>query len=350
MYSRSNERVNYFNYLSRSVFQSASSPYFFGYGRTALKAGLSAYNIPVGKKILVPNYICDAALQPFHELGLGTVYYSVNPDLTPDWKSVNENLSPEIFAILMVHYFGIPQDIEQFQGFAKENNLLLIEDNSHGHGSLYAGKIVGTFGDIGISSPRKSFPILNGGVLFLKSKNISLNDHFPLEYFNIPQLIIRDITGRILDSFTSVKEFFLKKFDNGIEWNTAVEDWSIDRVSFNTLMKYDLKTVRELRTNIYLVWEKWAKSNNLTPVFSLKDNTSSPLSMPIIFNNKIDRDKWQSILKKNHIAGYLWPDLPKELQVIDNSGKDLFDRILCTPIHLAMNTQELEKFLNTLNY
>lgn len=345
MYNRSNQRINYFRYLTRSKFQSSASPFFFGYGRTALKAGLISSNISVGKKILVPNYICNEALQPFNELGIGIKYYSVNEDLSPNWDSIKKILSNDVVSILMVHYFGIPQQIDQFIRFSKENNLLLIEDNSHGYGSLYSGKLLGTLGDIGISSPRKSFPILNGGVLFLNNGNKVIGD-FPLEPANIQKLIIRDVIGRILDNAVTIKELFLKKPDNEIKSDTNIKDWSIDKTSHNLLIEYNLEKVRELRTNIYKVWEKWCKANDLSPIFLLKDNSFAPLSTPLLFDSKSDRDKWLSIFRKNHIAAYIWPDLPREIMDTINSGKDLRDRTLCFPIHLSMKPDKLEKFLS----
>jgi len=347
MLNRSNQRINYFKYITRKTIQSSESPFLFAYGRTALKAGLRAYNIQRGKKVLIPNYICDAVLEPFFQLGISIQYYSVKENLSPDWQSVKENLSKETAAILMVHYFGIPQDINSFTQFAHEHNLLLIEDNSHGHGSLYNNQLVGTFGEIGISSPRKSFPILNGGILFLKNKKKPDDINFLPEPIYILKLIIRDIAGRILDSMPAVKEFFLQKTDSRAEWNAAVEDWAADKTTIDILEKYNLKEVREKRTAIYKVWGNWCIANKLSPIFPSIINSIAPLSLPLLFDTKKERDKWLAILNKNHIAAYLWPYLPKEIMATANSGRDLSERILCIPIHLSMNADKLEKYLFT---
>src|SRR5207253_7011257 len=105
--------------------------------------------------------------------------------------------------IMMVHYFGIPQDINRFIEFAAHNKLFLIEDNSHGYGSSYDNKPLGTFGDIGISSPRKSLPILNGGMLYLKEeKHLSLPG-LPLEPLAVLKSILKNFAGMVLDNFPS---------------------------------------------------------------------------------------------------------------------------------------------------
>src|ERR1041385_3826337 len=151
MYNRSNQRINYFKYLTREKLQTKESPFYFAYGRTALKEGLKLWKVQPGKKILVPNYICVEVVQAFLQMGLGIQYFSMNEDLSPDWNSVKEKLTKDTWAILMVHYFGIAQDISSFIKFANGNNLLLIEDNSHGYGGLYEDQLMGTFGDIGIA-------------------------------------------------------------------------------------------------------------------------------------------------------------------------------------------------------
>ena len=54
-------------------------------------------------------------------------------------------------AILMVHYFGRPQNIEKFTYFCQHHSILLLEDNAHGYGGKYKNNYLGTFGDIGFS-------------------------------------------------------------------------------------------------------------------------------------------------------------------------------------------------------
>lgn len=344
MLNRSNQRINYFRYLGRKKFQSSESPYYFAYGRTAIKAGLLSCKINTGKKILVPEFICDAALHPFHELGLGIQYYSVKEDLSPDWDSVHSGLSTQVAGIMMVHYFGIPQDIERFTGFARENNLILIEDNSHGHGGSYQGKMLGLFGDIGISSPRKSFPILNGGTLFLKNALTLPPLHTEPEPFNVAAAIIRDLIGRILDTYPRAKEMLLNTTEQ-LAHDSKVKDWCIDKYSYKFLAGYDLQKAVRTRTQLFRVWEKWSRSNKLTPLFSSISDSYAPLAMPLLFGDQNDADKWMDLFKKNHIAAFKWPYLPREISETMNSGKNLYDRIVCLPIHLAMKTVETEGYL-----
>ena len=348
MYNRSNHRINYLKYIRRGSIQTKTSPFYFAYGRTALAFGLKTYAILPNKKILAPEYICEAALQPFRNNGIQIQYYKVNDDLSPDWRSINEKINKDTFAILMVHYFGNPQKIEDFKKKSEQNGILLIEDNSHGYGGMYSGKLLGTFGDIGISSPRKSFPVLNGGVLYLNSNQNIHTNSLPVEPANITILTLRDITGRFLDNFAAIKKFLLHTVDKGVQWNSNVKNWGMDFASLDIIKKYDLKHIQKIRTEIYRTWEKWSIANNLTPLYSQINESLTPLAFPLIFITKTERDRWYAIFKKNNIAAYLWPDLPAELLATKNSGKSLSERTLCLPIHLSMNARSLEKLLSNI--
>jgi hypothetical protein len=210
---------------------------------------------------------------------------------------------------------------------------------------MYRETLLGKCGDLGIASPRKSFPILNGGILFLKGEAKPPAFDFPLEPVNIFKPILRDLAGRVLDYFPLIKRVILRKEDHS-ESNADIKDWSIDKISHDLLLKYDLHEVRKIRTSIYRIWERWCKTNKLNPVFSSIDDSYAPLAMPLLFENKNTRDEWLKRFEKNHIAAYTWPDLPDEIADTPNSGRSLQENILCLPIHLAMQQEKLEKFLS----
>ena len=145
------------------------SDLLFSHARVALKYGFKSFNLSYKDVILIPDFTCDVILQPLRDLGINYSFYSLNDALTPDWESVKKQLTSNTKAILMVHYFGQPQNIDDFQNFCNKYNLLLIEDNAHGFGGLFNGKKLGLFGDIGINSPRKTLGLLSGGQLLLNN-------------------------------------------------------------------------------------------------------------------------------------------------------------------------------------
>ena len=67
------------------------------------------------KSVLMPSFICIDAVQPFIDLGIAIIYYPVTDDFSPDWQALETLVAKDTVAIMMVHYFGISQDIEHFR-------------------------------------------------------------------------------------------------------------------------------------------------------------------------------------------------------------------------------------------
>jgi len=129
---------------------------------------LSALGLKPDDRILFPETICDVTLSALHLRKLRPQYYRLNDDFTPDWLALEKQLTSDVRALMLVHYFGVPQDLDQATAFCRKHNILLIEDNAHGYGAEYRGSPLGTWGDIGIASPRKNNGYVNNGaVLFV---------------------------------------------------------------------------------------------------------------------------------------------------------------------------------------
>ena len=139
----------------------------------------------IGDEILIPDFICDVILHPLLKLGIKYKFYPLNDDLSPKWVGMENLLSNNSKAILMIHYFGQASDIKSFKSFSEKNNLFLIEDNAHGHGGKINGQPLGSFGDIGISSPRKLLSIYSGGLLW--SSNFRFSDFMLKEFPVLPK-------------------------------------------------------------------------------------------------------------------------------------------------------------------
>lgn len=150
---------------------SPSSVFKYPLARFAILNGLRALMLGRGSSILVPSFICRDVLAPFNLQGMEIVFYEVDEKLNP--KLPFDEL-PKADAILMVHYFGLESDIDYFKSYSKKWNALLIEDNAHGLFSRSRnGKLLGTIGDFGVISVRKSLPVENGAILLLKNDTSS---------------------------------------------------------------------------------------------------------------------------------------------------------------------------------
>ena len=86
-----------------------------------------------------------------------------------DVTKIEEKITPKTKAILVVHIYGFPVDMDPVIELAKKYNILIIEDAAEMHGQTYKGKKCGSFGDISIFSfyPNKHITTGEGGMIFL---------------------------------------------------------------------------------------------------------------------------------------------------------------------------------------
>ena len=331
------------------------SDLLFSHARVALKYGFKSFNLSYKDVILIPDFICDVILQPLRDLGINYSFYSLNDALTPDWESVKKQLTSNTKAILMVHYFGQPQNIDDFQNFCNKYNLLLIEDNAHGFGGLFNGKKLGLFGDIGINSPRKTLGLLSGGQLLLNnSTDFEVDGSIKL----LPRLKIltsQSTFNRILNQnyfFKSWLRFLLKKqpkyWDPFAFKEDMISDYRIDSHSEKILKEINIKQVVEKRRALYLVWEKFAIRKGVKPVFSNLYDDVSPLIFPAYVKSLEIRKEWFDWGWENRYNVHSWPTLPELVIQENRPGFSQWSKLICFPIDLSMDVDLLEKKLSKL--
>lgn len=146
---------------------------FWYNARAAIWQGVHSLALRPGDRILVPAYSCGSELDPLLKAGMVLDYYRLTPELTADLESIASICRIPARALLVTHYFGFPQPMEQLLTFAKERDLLLIEDNSHGLYSMDSrGRPLGTFGDMAVFSLSKTLPVPDGGALLFNRHGV----------------------------------------------------------------------------------------------------------------------------------------------------------------------------------
>lgn len=142
--------------------QSAS----YSHGRYALTAVLRSLGVGLGKTVLIPAYHCRTMIDPVLRLGGTPVLFPLQPDLTPDWVGLDACVaaSAQPVALLLPHFFGFPQPVEQVRAWCDKNGVAYVEDCSHALFGELGGKPIGSFGDGAIASPYKFFACEDGGL------------------------------------------------------------------------------------------------------------------------------------------------------------------------------------------
>ncbi len=130
-----------------------------------------------GDEVIVPALSWATTVWPLIQYGLIPVF--VDCDLKTynfDYAKLEAAITPKTKAIMLVHVYGNPCDMDIIMGLAEKNNLYVIEDTCESMGATFKNRNVGTFGDIGTMSLYYSHHIttFEGGLCF--SNNHKLID------------------------------------------------------------------------------------------------------------------------------------------------------------------------------
>lgn len=124
-------------------------------GTTALECAIHALRLePYGKnEVVIPCRTFMATASAVVNNGLAVVLADIDPEtLNVTVETLEARRTPKTGAVIVVHYAGLPCDIEAICKWAKQYDIRIIEDSAHAQGARVGGKHVGTFGDIGCFS------------------------------------------------------------------------------------------------------------------------------------------------------------------------------------------------------
>ncbi len=118
-------------------------------GTVALHLALLALGIGNGDEVIVPTLTYIASVNAIAYTGAIPVFVdSLEDTWQMDPADVRHKITPKTKAIMAVHLYGHPCDMDSLVSIAKEHDLFLVEDCAEAFGALYKGKHVGCFGDI----------------------------------------------------------------------------------------------------------------------------------------------------------------------------------------------------------
>jgi perosamine synthetase len=136
-------------------------------GSSALLSMYFALDLPPGSEIMVPSYEFFSALTGMRFFGHVPVFVDINPrTATFDVEHAKRVLTPRTRALVAMHSWGLPCEMDHINDFAKEHDLIVLEDCAHAHGASMQGKKVGCWSRMGIYSFQtgKPLPGIEGGM------------------------------------------------------------------------------------------------------------------------------------------------------------------------------------------
>ena len=338
----------------------------FFWARNAIYHTLQALAIPAEARVLLPAYLCRAAVEPFEFFGATVEFYSVDRYCQPDFSELEAKLTPQTKALLVCHYFGFPQRIEQFRVLCDRKGIALIEDCAHVLMGSYQGRPLGSFGDASVFSRRKFLPIYDGGELWLNSSGAALVPKWEDERMLFTLKVAKSLFDRTVENSSSVlaksfswtieslksaaKRLRRKSGDVplfALDSNQATFDPSLihqpmSRVSRWLQSHSDVKAIVEARRrNFRFFLEHLRDLPGVSPVYKALPDTICPWIFPVIFESLPDA---HLRLQEEGVPAANWAGVrPPALRVGSFPETDwIYDHLVFLPVHQNLGSDALD--------
>ncbi|TPI16448.1 DegT/DnrJ/EryC1/StrS aminotransferase family protein [Mesorhizobium sp. B4-1-3] len=144
-------------------------------GTVALHLALEALGIGAGHEVIVPSFTYVASINTILQTGARPVFVdSLQDTLQVDPHAIRNAITPNTRAVMAVHLYGHPCDMDAISTLCRDHDLLLIEDCAEGFGTRWKGQHVGTFGDAATFSffGNKTITTGEGGMVLARSADV----------------------------------------------------------------------------------------------------------------------------------------------------------------------------------
>ncbi len=242
-------------------------------GTNALHLALATLSIGSGDEVLVSTFTNMAPFFAVLYQGAKPVPVDIESDTwNLDSRLLEEKITPRTKAIIAVHIYGHPVDMDPILEVAKKHNLFVIEDAAEAHGAEYKGKRIGSLGDIGCFSfyANKILTTGEGGMIVTNNREYAERAHSlkSLAYgdgdnrfmhkevgFNYRMTNVQAAIGvvqlkkidSVINKKREVAHFYLKHLENIPGLQLPVEKTYAKNVywMFHVVLQRDLKNRRE---------------------------------------------------------------------------------------------------------
>lgn len=145
-------------------------------GSVALDAAIIALGVKPGDEVILPTFTIISCAAAIIRAGAIPVVVDCEPETyNMDVNLLESKITSKTKAIMVVHIYGLPSDMDPILKFAKKYNLKVLEDAAEMHGQTYRNKKCGSFGDVSTFSfyPNKHITTGEGGMILTDSDVIA---------------------------------------------------------------------------------------------------------------------------------------------------------------------------------
>lgn len=208
-------------------------------GTTALHLALLAHGIGPGDEVITSPFTFIASANSVLFCGAKPVFVDIESDtLNIDPSRIEDAITPRTKAIMPVHLYGNPADMESILSIASRHGLIVIEDAAQAHGATIRGRAVGSFGTGCFSFyPTKNMTTGEGGIVttnddviaervrLLRSHGARQRYHHEILGFNYRMTDIQAAIG--LAQLPKLKVWTERRRANAAKLTEMLQDWVI---------------------------------------------------------------------------------------------------------------------------
>ena len=310
-------------------------------GTASLHLALKSLGVKPSDKVIVPNYTCVSNLSAVTQCGATPILVDIESEtLGMDFELVKKaykKYKPKY--LQLVHVYGFPaRDTKKIIKFCKKNKIKIIEDTSEALGSKINGKVVGSFGDINVTSIRSEKMIGVGEGAIISTNNKRIFENFTL------------LASRSAPFRTSKDPYWKKYFVSGEGYNYLMPHL-LGSVARGQIERFEKDLIKK-KISVGKIYMHQLKKYNLNygqqilekskPVFWLNSVIFDNLSI-----NKI-RNLGESLKKKGiEVRSGFWPlNLLKSFKSYyvtkENISQNIFNKILILPSSYDLKIKDIK--------
>ena len=231
-------------------------------GTSALHLGLLALGIGPGDEVIVPTFTFAATANAAAITGAKPVFVDIEDNyFSIDAARVEEAITSKTKAVIAVHLYGHPAELDKLSQICKKHGLFLVEDAAQAHLAQYEGKSVGSIGDVGAFSfyPTKNMTTGEGGMAttnnpeternlrLLRNQGMEIRYQNEIPGFNNRMTELAAVIGIV--QLEQIEKWTVKRQANAAFLDNALEGVIVPPVSPKARHVYHQYTIRLVDQN-----------------------------------------------------------------------------------------------------
>lgn len=298
-------------------------------GTSAIKLALQVEGITSGDEIITTPFSFIASTTPILYNNATPLFVDIDEDnFNLDLTKVEQAITEKTKAILPVHLFGLPVNMDQLQELADKHNLKIIEDACQAHGATFKGKRIGSFNTSCFSFyATKNMACGEGGIITFQDEGLANK-------------------ARILRNHGSSRRYY----HDELAYNYRMTNIHA-AIGLEQLKKLEDFNQKRKDNASFLI-------NNLNPSIAKLpklSNSHAYHQFTVLFPSPEQRDKALDHLEKNQVGTGIFYPVPIHKQKIINSDLELpvaesvSKRVLSLPVHPSLTQGDLNKIVEVFN-